>query len=68
MTTAVYHVQGMTCAHCVHAVSSEVGALPGVEKVDVDLASGEVTVASRQPLDVATVRGAVDEAGYHLAG
>jgi copper chaperone CopZ len=56
----------MTCGHCVSSVSGEIAKLPGVEKVDVDLASGCVTVASEQPLDEATVRAAVDEAGYEV--
>lgn len=68
MTTTAYTVQGMTCSHCVSAVSTEVGALPGVSDVQVDLAAGTVTVTSDQPLDTETVRGAVDEAGYQLAG
>ncbi|MBX6355944.1 MAG: heavy-metal-associated domain-containing protein [Micromonosporaceae bacterium] len=68
MTTATYRVKGMTCGHCVNAVSSEVGALPGVREVDVDLESGQVTVTSEQPLDTDAVRAAVDEAGYELVG
>lgn len=68
MTTTAYTVQGMTCAHCVAAVSTEVGALPGVTGVGVDLATGTVTVTSEGPLDTEAVRGAVDEAGYELAG
>jgi copper chaperone CopZ len=66
VTTTTYTVQGMTCGHCVSSVSSEIGALPGVTGVDVDLTSGAVTVTSEQPLDAATVRAAVDEAGYEL--
>jgi copper chaperone len=66
MTTNTYTVKGMTCGHCVNAVSTEVGALPGVREVDVDLATGGVTVTSDQPLDVEAVRGAVEEAGYEL--
>ncbi|MFI7023036.1 heavy-metal-associated domain-containing protein [Micromonospora sp. NPDC049900] len=66
MVTTTYQVQGMTCGHCVSAVSAEVGALPGVADVRVDLASGQVTVTSEQPLDPAAVRAAVDEAGYEL--
>jgi copper ion binding protein len=68
MTTVTYQVSGMTCGHCVQAVSREVGALPGVETVDVDLATGAVRVTSRQPLETEAVRGAVDEAGYELVG
>jgi len=67
MTTTTYTVNGMTCGHCVSSVSAEVGALPGVSQVNVDQASGVVTVTSEQPLDAEAVRGAVEEAGYELA-
>ena len=60
-------VTGMTCAHCVASVTEEVSELPGVERVEVDLASGALTVVSAEPLDDETVRAAVDEAGYTLA-
>ena len=66
MATATYLVKGMTCDHCVHAVSSEVAALPGVEDVQVDLDAGRVTVTSAAPLEVGAVSAAVDEAGYEL--
>jgi copper chaperone CopZ len=56
----------MTCGHCVASVTEEVGALDGVTGVDVDLASGRVTVTSSRPLPVAEVQAAVDEAGYQL--
>jgi copper ion binding protein len=63
-----YTVSGMTCGHCVSAVSSEIGKLPGVRDVAVDLAAGRVTVTSDTQLDRAAVRDAVDEAGYTLIG
>jgi copper chaperone CopZ len=66
MTTTTYAIKGMTCGHCVNAVSSEIGQLPGVQDVRVDLAAGTATVTSEQPLDIQSVRGAVDEAGYQL--
>ncbi len=65
-TTSTYTVSGMTCGHCVASVTEEVGELDGVRVVDVDLASGALTVTSEQPLDEAAVRGAVEEAGYTL--
>ncbi|MFB9831253.1 heavy-metal-associated domain-containing protein [Actinoallomurus acaciae] len=68
MTTTQYKVKGMTCDHCVSAVTAEVGAIDGVTDVKVDLASGVVTVASATPLDDQSVRAAVDEAGYEVAG
>ncbi len=68
MATRTYTVTGMTCAHCVNSVNSEVGRLPGVTDVRVDLAAGRVTVTSDRPLDDTAVAAAVDEAGYELAG
>ncbi|KOX05546.1 heavy-metal-associated domain-containing protein [Micromonospora profundi] len=66
MVSTTYQVKGMTCGHCVSAVSSEVGAIAGVHDVQVDLASGQVTVSSEQPVAVEDIRAAVDEAGYDL--
>jgi copper chaperone len=68
MSIATYQVSGMTCGHCVQAVTREVSALDGVDTVDVDLATGAVTVTSQQPLPAEAVRAAVDEAGYQLVG
>lgn len=67
MTTQTYAVTGMTCDHCVRAVTTELVMVPGVKGVDVDLGSGTVTVTSDQPLDRDAVREAIDEAGYELA-
>jgi copper chaperone CopZ len=68
ITTTTYRVSGMTCDHCVRAVTTELVLLPGVRSVDVDLAEGAVTVTSDGPLDLEGVREAVDEAGYALEG
>jgi copper ion binding protein len=68
MITTRYAVKGMTCGHCVSAVSDEVGRIDGVTGVDVDLATGAVTVTSAAALDDAAVRDAVDEAGYEVVG
>jgi copper ion binding protein len=61
-----YTVTGMTCEHCVTAVSSEVGRVAGVMSVQVDLTAGQVTVTGDGYTDEA-IRAAVDEAGYELA-
>ena len=66
-TTSTYTVTGMTCGHCVQAVTNEVSKLDGVTGVHVDLASGAVTVESEETVDEAAVAAAVDEAGYELA-
>lgn len=68
MTTQTYTVTGMTCQHCVNAVTEELTGIDGVTGVDVELDGGRVTVTSNAPLDAAAVAAAVDEAGYELAG
>jgi len=63
-----YTVTGMTCNHCVQAVTGELSKLPGVQDVQVDLDKGAVTVTSDAALSLDDVRNAVDEAGYELVG
>lgn len=66
-TTSTYTVVGMTCGHCVKAVTEEVSKVDGVTDVEIDLPSGRVTVTSTGPLDPDAVTAAVDEAGYEVA-
>lgn len=70
-TTAAYPVTGMTCEHCVHAVTSELARLPGVASVTVYLVANgvsRVAVTSDVPLAKQAVSEALDEAGgYQLA-
>jgi copper chaperone len=68
VATTTYPVTGMTCQHCVHAVTEELAALDGVTGVTVDLVPGgqsRVTVASEAPLPEPTVTAALDEAGNY---
>lgn len=67
-TVSEYAVIGLTCQHCVTAVTEEVVKVPGVTDVQVDLANGRVRISSGGPLDDAAVRAAIDEAGYEVAG
>jgi copper chaperone len=70
-TALTYGVTGMTCEHCVRAVTDELTALPGVRDVGVNLVVGgtsTVRVVSDAPLAESAVRDAVDEAGYILVG
>jgi copper chaperone CopZ len=62
MDTA-YTVTGMTCQHCVSHIKEEVGAIPGVEAVILDLDSARLVVRAARPVDVAAVEAAVREAG-----
>ena len=70
MSTQTFPVTGMTCGHCVSAVTSEVSALPGVTDVQVDLVAdgtSTVSVTSNETLTDAAVAAALDEAGdYRL--
>jgi copper chaperone len=66
MITQTFSVAGMSCEHCVRAVTGEVAKLTGVREVSVDLGAGSVTVSSAERLDPAAVADAIDEAGYEL--
>ena len=61
--TRTYTVTGMTCGHCVAAVTEEVAAVPGVAEVDVDLDT-KLVVVHGAALDDAAIRAAISEAGY----
>ena len=63
MSTRTYTVEGMSCGHCVNAITGEVTKLGGIASVDVDLGAKSVTVAG-DPLDDAAIKAAIDEAGY----
>ncbi|HEX2299253.1 MAG TPA: heavy-metal-associated domain-containing protein [Pseudonocardiaceae bacterium] len=67
-TVSEYTVIGLTCQHCVNAVTEEVSKLGGVRDVQVDLTAGSVRITSGAPLDAAAVRAAIEEAGYEVAG
>lgn len=68
-TTTTFHVSGMTCDHCVNAVTRELTQLDGVTEVSITLNAGDVsdvTVTSTAALDPARVSEAIDEAGYDM--
>lgn len=58
-----YRVAGMSCNSCRMSVIEEVSELAGVDAVDVDLASGDVSVHGDQ-LDDSAIQAAIIEAGY----
>jgi copper chaperone len=67
MAASTYAVTGMTCEHCVRAVTEEVSRIEGVSDVTVDLPTGALTITSPYPIEEAAVAEAVEEAGYQLA-
>jgi copper chaperone len=67
METLALTVSGMSCEHCATAIRGEVGKLPGITGVVVDVEGGTVMV-SGEPLPTAdSLRAAVEEAGYEVA-
>ena len=66
VSSTTFQVTGMTCEHCRRAVQQEIGLVPGVRRVDVDLATGSVTVHADRPVDRADIAAAADEAGYAI--
>ena len=65
MSTIEYRVIGMSCGHCEQSVRDELAAVPGVEHIEVNAATGTLVVHATAPIDDAAVLAAVDEAGYH---
>jgi len=68
--TTTVRVEGMTCAHCVRAVTDELNAVEGVTVVDVDLHAGEtstVRFTTSRPVGDEEIAAAIDEAGYTVA-
>jgi len=66
VTEITYTVPGMSCGHCTAAVSRELQAIDGVEHVEADPDTKLVTVHG-SALDDATLRAAIEEAGYEAA-
>ncbi len=64
MATNEYQVTGMTCGHCEMSVREEVGALPGVEDVQVSAQTGKLLVTGLGEIDDARVLAAVEASGY----
>ncbi len=60
------NVSGMTCGHCVSAVTMELSLLASVTEVEVNLEAGQVTITSNTALDPTQLATAIDEAGYEL--
>ena len=59
-------IQGMTCQHCVMAVTKALGKLSGLKNLKVDLAKGEATFENAPNISRAAIRQAVEDAGYKV--
>jgi copper chaperone CopZ len=60
------NVIGMTCDHCINAVTDELTKIPGVTEVKIDLDSGEVDILSDFEINRIEITTAIEEAGYEL--
>ncbi len=66
MTTTI-RIKGMSCQHCVKAVTKTLSEIDGIKDVQVDLAKGEATFDEVQPIDQEVLRERIKKAGYELA-
>jgi|UniRef100_A0A7C4ES18 copper chaperone len=66
MTTTI-HIKGMSCNHCVQAVSKALQSLPGLKNVEVNLNTGTAVLEHTESLDMNAVRDKIEKAGYELA-
>ncbi|MGY0499403.1 heavy-metal-associated domain-containing protein [Nocardia sp. FBN12] len=65
-STSTYVVSGMSCGSCVGKVKSEIGKLSGIDGVDIELATGRMTVTGTGSIDDAQIQDTVENLGYEL--
>ena len=70
MEKSIFHATGMTCNHCVQAVTQAVSGLPGVEgDITIDLKAGTVTVMhDKSIIDAEKIKVTIEEEGYTVTG
>ncbi len=59
-------IKGMSCQHCVMAVTKALGAIDGIKNVQVDLKSGQASYEETKPVDAKIVADVVKKAGYEV--
>jgi copper chaperone len=64
--TSTIKITGMSCSHCVAAVTKALGGIEGVKEVKVDLEKGQATVESEESVDMIRVKQEIEKAGYEL--
>ena len=67
MTEQTYRVPDVSCEHCVRAITDELGKLPGVQRVGVDIKTKLVTVEHDGSVSDDQLRQGIEEAGYDVA-
>ena len=67
MTSKILNVAGMSCDHCKMAVTKAVGALEGVEAVEVSLENSTASVEFEESkLALDTIKQAIEAQGYEV--
>jgi len=59
-------IKGMSCNHCVMAVTKALNEIDGIKNVKVDLAKGEASFVEGKPVDMTLVRKGIKKAGYEV--
>ncbi|MBW1711146.1 MAG: heavy-metal-associated domain-containing protein [Deltaproteobacteria bacterium] len=59
-------IEGMTCQHCVMNVTKALEGIEGTENVKVDLDKGEAAYDEAKPVDMDSIKNAIEKAGYHM--
>jgi copper chaperone len=62
------NIKGMSCQHCVTAVTKALSALDGIKDVKVDLKNGMATYEEVKPVDPQKITAAIKKAGYEVVG
>jgi copper chaperone len=69
METVTLKVEGMSCDHCIKAVTSSVGGLDGVESVNVSLEAGTAEVKfDGAKVSLGRIKSEIEDQGYDIAG
>lgn len=65
--TKTLNVEGMSCMHCANDVKNSIGSLPGIDKVDVDLAGKKVLVVfEADEANIEQIKDKIEDAGYQV--
>jgi len=63
---ATIKIKGMSCQHCVMAVTKALGGIEGIEDVRVDLEKGEATFTEAKPVDRNQISERIKKAGFEV--
>lgn len=59
-------IGGMSCQHCVRAVTKALGSIEGIEDVQVDLEKGDASFSEKKPQEISIIKEAIKRAGYEV--